>query len=69
MIKKIATDSANVYCDLRKESDHTYKFDPFTIMMMISIIVNIARLWHDCKKSNKDIHSMAANPNLLQRRA
>jgi hypothetical protein len=41
--------------------------NPLLILTMVSIAINIARLWVECRKNKSEMYNMAVKPNFTQK--
>ena len=41
--------------------------NPLLILTMISIAINVARLWAECRKDKAEMYKMATKPNFTQK--
>jgi hypothetical protein len=47
--------------------NYGYSFDPFTIIMIAGLIINVVRLIYECRNSKEDRVSMLRNPSLVEK--
>lgn len=60
--ESIATKIAN-----KLQEKHGYGFDPFTIIMIAGLIINVIKLVYECRNSKKDRVSMLREPTIIEK--
>lgn len=49
------------------QNKHGYGFDPFTIIMIAGLIINIIRLIYECRNSKEERVSMLRQPTIIEK--
>lgn len=49
------------------QEKHGYGFDPFTIIMIAGLIINIVRLVYECRNSKEGRVSMLREPTIIEK--
>lgn len=47
--------------------NYGYSFDPFTIIMIAGVIINIIRLVYECRKDKEERVAMLRSPSLIEK--
>lgn len=49
------------------QEKHGYGFDPFTIIMIAGLIINVIRLIYECRSSKEERVSMLRKPSIIEK--
>lgn len=59
---------ASIGGDFAKESgDEGYSFDPATLILIASILIELFKIWQTCRKSKEEQLKVAKNPSMMER--
>lgn len=64
-MRKSESIAAKIMLSLQEK--HGYAFDPFTIIMIAGIIINVIKLIYECRNSKEDRMGMLRGPTLVEK--